>query len=197
LIRTILVDDHELVLRGLQRVLELDSRLQVVGCASTISEALSLCNRLHPDAVVLDLRLPDSRGAAEIPRIKQSTPGAKVLVLTGYGKAREEECLRLGADAFLSKESASDSIVETLCDLFPEVAERARSGLTSREYEVASMMVSGLTNVEIAEALSVSLNTVKTHVANVLRKLNVRDRVGLVRIWAHLGEVAIPNHPNG
>jgi len=185
LIRAILIDDHELVLRGLQRVLELDPRVQVVGVGGSLADAVSLCDRLRPDAVILDLRLPDSRGAQEIPRLKELLPDGKVVILTGYGAAAREECLRMGADAFLTKELASETIAETVCGLFPGVERPSDnlSGLTTREHEVATLMANGLTNGEIADSLCVSLNTVKTHVANVLRKLEVRDRVSLVRIW--------------
>jgi DNA-binding NarL/FixJ family response regulator len=139
---------------------------------------------MNPDVVVLDLRLPDSDGYSAIHGIKQLCPDAKIVAITGYGKTARVAALRSGADAFLTKELASDIITQTICGLFPAYRSRRDDmALSQREQDVARLVASGLTNSEVAKALCVSKNTVKTHLGNVLRKMGCRDRVSLALQW--------------
>jgi two-component system NarL family response regulator len=183
-----LIDDHEIVLEGIERVLTLDGRVEVVSKACSLTEAMVFLEDVSPDVVVLDLRLPDSDGYGAIQRVKEKAPNAKVVAITGYGKAAKAPAMRFGADAFLTKELASDVITQTICDLFPggPTAEAvAHDALSPRELDVARLVATGLSNAEVARALCVSRNTVKTHLGNVMRKLGIRDRVALALHWQH------------
>jgi DNA-binding NarL/FixJ family response regulator len=106
--------------------------------------------------------------------------------MTGYGRTAKAGALRNGADAFLTKELASDSITQTIVELFPVIGGGKREdgkALSQREIDVARLVAAGMSNNEVARALCVSKNTVKTHLANVLRKLKCRDRVSLALYW--------------
>lgn len=180
-----IVDDHEIVVDGLERVLDLDGRVEVVARADSLAAARALLKNTTPEVVLLDLRLPDSQDLNAIAAIRDACPEARIVVLTGYGSAAKQQSRKLGADAFLTKEVASDVIAQTVCDLFPERRDLSapHEALSAREHEVARLVAEGLTNDEIAEALFISRNTVKTHLANVLQKLGLRDRVNLAVHW--------------
>jgi DNA-binding NarL/FixJ family response regulator len=184
LIYVVIVDDHKIVVSGLKSVLELDDRIRVSGTATDVATGRRLCEELKPDVVILDVRMPDSMGLAEIPGFKQANPQMKVLILTGYGDVAQDKALAMGADALLTKELASDVIVETIYKWYPE---KTRNGplqsLSDREREVGRLAAVGLTNPEISAKLFISVNTVKTHLARVLDKFQVRDRTELARRW--------------
>jgi NarL family two-component system response regulator LiaR len=184
-ITALLVDDHEIVLEGIERILTLDGRVDVVGRARSLSEAQVFLEDIAPDVIVLDLRLPDIDGFGGITRVKDLCPRAKVIAMTGYGRTAKAGALRNGADAFLTKELASDSITQTIVELFPVMGGRKEDSeaLSQREIDVARLVAAGMSNNEVARALCVSKNTVKTHLANVLRKLRCRDRVSLALYW--------------
>jgi DNA-binding NarL/FixJ family response regulator len=181
-IRALIVDDHEIVIEGMARVLALDGRVDVAWRAGSLAEAEAMADVVHPDVVLVDLRLPDARGYTAVSVVRGLYPDAKVVAITGYGKAAAAEAKRQGADAFLTKELASDVIAQTICGLFPSQQAQGSdysTTLSSRELEIARLAAAGLTNPEIAKGLSISTNTVKTHLASVMRKLEIRNRVGL------------------
>jgi DNA-binding NarL/FixJ family response regulator len=184
-ITAIIVDDHRVVCEGLAKVLEADGRFEILGLAGSLSEAEVYSRRHQPDAILLDLKLPDSLGYSGIGVIKRLFPEAKVLALTGYGDMAQTAAKRHGADAFLTKELASEVVADTLYNLFPHPAEEEDESqpLTRREYEVARLVADGMSNEEVAAALSLSVNTVKTHLSAVLTKLKLRDRVALALHW--------------
>jgi DNA-binding NarL/FixJ family response regulator len=187
-IRTLIIDDHRIVIDGLSRVLELDGRVDVVATAASLAEAEVLSESAQPDVVLVDLRLPDSIGCSAVERAKTLFPDARIVVITGYGEKAKAEARKLGADAFVTKELASEEIAQTICDFFPSGVEGwpREDRLSSREADVARLVAEGLTNAEVARALCVSSNTVKTHLASVLRKTGVRDRVALALHWKRL-----------
>lgn len=180
-ISALIIDDHRIVSEGIAKVLEADGRFSIVGLAASLAEAQVLAKRVQPDAVLVDLRLPDALGYNAIDTARGLFPEAKILAITGYGDLARAAAKRHGADAFLTKELASDRIADTLSSLFPEgrPVEETSSKLTRRESEVARLVAAGMSNEEVAESLSVSINTVKTHLSAVLSKLQLRDRVAL------------------
>lgn len=182
MIRVGIVDDHKVVVTGLKGILEFDGRIRVVGTAHDLAGGKRLLTEHSPDVLVLDARMPDSRGLMEIPDLRKLSPSTRVLVLTGYGDVALQQALSFGADALLTKELASDVIVDTICSWFPAAANSLEN-LSEREKEVGRLAAGGLTNKEIAEKLFISVNTIKTHLARVLEKLEVRDRTELARKW--------------
>ncbi len=184
LVRVVIVDDHPLVAEGLERILQAVGWIQVIGRATSLHEAQVLLQRQSPDAILLDLRLPDSEGLATIQAVQRCSPQARLVVLTAYDWGLEPKARRLGVDAFLHKEMASGVIIDTLAQLFPSRAAISPvSQLTSREMDVARLAAEGFSNRQIAETLFISGNTVKTHLARVLQKLGLRHRVELARRW--------------
>ena len=186
-IRAVIVDDHPIVAEGLRRVFELAGGVKVVGYARSLAEAKIILREATPDVILSDLRLRDSQGGATIVAIKATCPESKLVVLTATGWGGEAEARRLGADAFLQKESASDVIAEIIHKLFPARARGSVSepALTLREREVARLAAEGMTNPEIAKALYISQNTVKTHLVHIFEKLGLTNRVHLARYWTN------------
>jgi DNA-binding NarL/FixJ family response regulator len=195
----LLVDDHPIFREGLRRVLEEENDLKVIGEAETAAEALEVARRQRPDIVLLDLRLQDGSGLEALPRLIQECPACRVIVISGQGEEHAIPALRLGARGFVSKDTASAELVlairavrrgeiwaeqrvttQLLGDLLRTERERhGEQSLTPREQGVLRMVGEGRRNAEIAEALFISNNTVKTHISSLMRKLGIEDRVQL------------------
>ena len=210
-IRILIADDEELVRTGLQMVLRAEAGLEVVGEARDGEEAVVLAKRLQPDVVLMDIRMPHLDGLEATRRIRESD-GPRVVVLTTFDLDEHVfRALRAGASGFLLKDTPaaqliaairaaaagdallSPSVTRRLIEAFigrPEVSARGRlDELTPREEEVLRLMARGLSNAEIAVELTVGEATIKTHVARVLSKLGVRDRVQAV-VAAYEGGMA-------
>ncbi len=183
--RVIIVDDHEIVIRGLRRVIELDGRVAVVGSAGTVAEGQELCRYAMPEAIILDLRLPDSDETKIVSQFREICPESKIIVLTAYGNVAKDQAIHQGADAFLTKEMASEKIADVVCGLFSSKKSTSRrvEPLSPREQKVAHLVSMGMSNEEVGTALNISTNTVKTHFRRVLSKLGLRDRVQLAAEW--------------
>jgi DNA-binding NarL/FixJ family response regulator len=201
-IGVLLVDDEELVRTGLRAILDAEPDIAVLGEAADGSEVPGLVGRLRPDVVLMDVRMPDVDGIATTRHLTTALPDPpRVLVLTTFGNdGSVYDALRAGATGFLLKRARPAEIVRAVrtvaCGeslLFPAavrdlVATRGRAGgdelrgagLTEREGEVLRWMARGLSNAEIARELIVGVETVKTHVGNVLAKLGARDRTQAV-----------------
>lgn len=215
-IRVLLVDDHELIRRGMKMVLDAEDDLRVVGEASNGAEAVHLAAQLSPDVVLMDIRMPEMDGIEATRRIARSSPSSKVLVLTTFDLDEYAfGSLRAGASGFLLKNTpppqltaairaiaAGDALVSprvtrAMLDLFAtRLPREAKTDddprlnvLTERERDVFLAMAKGLNNTEIGEALFVSESTVKTHVGRVLLKLDLRDRVQAVILAYEIGLV--------
>ena len=209
-IRILIVDDHGMVRFGLRGYLESTPGLTVVGEASNAEDALALIEQLEIDVVLMDLALPNMSGAQATRQIKQSHPGVRVLVLTSFlDDDHVFPAIRAGAAGYLLKDIDPDDLVKAVqatydgqAVLHPQVmdylAERIGQfptpesdpfgQLSERELEVLSLMARGLTNHAIADRLMVSENTVRTHVSNILAKLDLRDRTqaALLALQQHL-----------
>ena len=214
-IGVLLVDDEELVRTGLRAILDAQPDIEVVGEAADGAEVMPLVRRLRPDVVLMDVRMPAIDGIqATRQLIGTMAEPPRVLVITTFeNDDYVYEALRAGAGGFLLKRARPAEGVEAVrvvahgeSLLFPAalrrlVAGRAgRSGqqalaaarLTERESEVLRLMAAGLSNTEIAERLVVGVETVKTHVGNVLAKLSARDRTQAV-IAAYESGFVTPN----
>jgi len=219
-IRVLVVDDEELVRTGLRLILDAEPDLSVVGTASDGRQALAEVRRLAPDVVLMDIRMPGLDGLAATRRIlsEPDVPPCKVVVLTTFDVDEHVfEALRAGASGFLLKDVPADQLAHAIrvaaageALLAPSVTRRLISAfttrpvaapaavspaglgdLTPREVEVLALLAEGLSNAEIAGRLFVGEATVKTHVARVLTKLGVRDRVQAVIVAFRSGLVAI------
>lgn len=217
-VRVLVVDDEELVRTGLRLILEAEPDLTVVGTASDGASAVTAVHRFRPDVVVMDIRMPGIDGLAATRSILGGPDPAscKVVVLTTFDVDEHVyEALRAGASGFLLKDVPADQLVHAIrvaaageALLAPSVTRRliaaftrhapARAGastqlagLTAREVEVLTLLAEGLSNAEIADRLVVGEATVKTHVARVLTKLGVRDRVQAVIVAFRVGLVPL------
>jgi DNA-binding NarL/FixJ family response regulator len=210
-VRILLVDDQELVRRGLRMVLEEEPDLEIVGEAGDGAEAVRAAARVHPDVVVMDVRMPGTDGVEATRLITASGP-ARVLILTTFDLDEYVlAALRAGADGFLLKDTLTADLIQSIRTVHngdaiiapattrrliqhfirrptPAPADLARlDRLTPRERDVFELIGQGQSNAEIAAALFLSEGTVKTHVSRVLTKLDLRDRVQAVVLAHQLG----------
>ena len=204
MIRVVIVDDQPLVRTGLRMIIGSEADLEVVAEASDGQEALEVCRRERPDVVLMDVRMPRVDGIEATVAVTALDPAPRVLVLTTFDADEVVyDALRAGASGFLLKDASEERLVTAIRvvadggSLFaPSVTRRlieefsrgrrptqpiaAMTPLTDRESEMLRLVARGLSNAEIAQQAFVTENTVKTHVANILTKLGVRDRVQAV-----------------
>ena len=219
-IRVLIVDDEELVRTGLRLILEAEPDLSVVGTAGDGASALTAVQRFRPDVVLMDIRMPGLDGLAATRQLLGGPHPAdcKVVVLTTFDVDEHVyEALRAGASGFLLKDVPADQLAHAIrvaaageALLAPSVTRRLITAftrrlpagvggppatglgeLTAREVEVLTLLAEGLSNAEIARRLFVGEATVKTHVARVLTKLGVRDRVQAVIVAFRAGLVPL------
>jgi DNA-binding NarL/FixJ family response regulator len=206
-IRVLIADDQRVVREGLTMVLGLLGNVEVVGAASDGSEAVTLSEELHPDVVLMDLRMPRCDGVEATRLLREREPSIKIVVLTTYADDRSVlDALQAGARGYLTKDASGEEIRQALRDVLddhavidpavqhhlvdaiaaglpaqdPPPPNRLPDGLTRREAEVLSLIASGLSNTEIAERLVVSEGTVKSHINHLLAKIDARDRAQAV-----------------
>ena len=190
MITVLVVDDHPLFRDGLVGLLEVIEDIDVVGVVGDGQAAVSRAVDLRPDVVLMDLNLPTTPGLEATRRIVSAVPDCGVLVLTMLDdQASVLAAMNVGARGYLLKDAGQQEVLAAIRTVAaggavfgPAIAARMRQGsspghgLTGRESEVLAMIAQGLSNIEIARELGLSLKTVQNHVANVLAKLQVQDR---------------------
>ncbi len=214
--RVLIADDQALVRAGFRKLLESTPDVDVVGEAGDGREAVDLARKLRPNVVLMDIRMPRLDGIEATRRLTADAEGIRVLILTTFGlDDYVYEALRAGASGFMLKDAPPEELlaaVEVVArgdaliapavtrSVIEEFVRRSPAEtppppvvdeLTEREREVLELLARGLSNAEIAERLVVSAGTVKTHVAHVLAKLGLRDRVQAV-ILAYESGVVTP-----
>jgi DNA-binding NarL/FixJ family response regulator len=220
-IRVLIADDQPLMRAGFRMVLEVEDDITVVGEAANGEQAVHSAQRLEPDVVLMDIRMPDLDGIAATREITQADGGAvaRVLILTTFDLDEYVyDALGAGASGFLLKDSSPDQLVAAIrvvaggeALLAPSITSRligqfARTRehrpepppgldeLTARELEVFKLLARGMSNAEIAATLVVSDSTIKTHVAHLLAKLGLRDRIHAV-VLAYEAGLVTPGRP--
>jgi DNA-binding NarL/FixJ family response regulator len=201
-IRVLLVDDHQVVRRGLRTFLEVQPDIEVVGEAGDGDEGVLRAQELNPDVILMDVKMPGTDGIAALRKLREEGSKARVLVVTSFTEQRTVvPALRAGAAGYVYKDVDPDALAGAIRSvhaghvlLQPEVADALLSqeqptgqgrgnALTEREREVLSLIADGRSNREIARALVLSEKTVKTHVSNILMKLDLADRTQAA-LWA-------------
>jgi DNA-binding NarL/FixJ family response regulator len=212
----LLADDQAMIRAGLRKILEAEADLRVVGEAGDGADAVDLARDLRPDAVLMDIRMPVLDGIEATRRIVAAQPSVRVLVLTTFGlDTYVFEALRAGASGFMLKDAPPEELVAAVrivaagdallapavtrsvveefvrAPASPPAPPAALDELTPREREVLDLLARGLSNPEICARLVISDATAKTHVARILQKLGLRDRVQVV-IYAYEHGVVTP-----
>lgn len=201
-IKVLIVDDHQVVRQGLRTFLELQEDIEVIGEAEDGQTAVDLVGRLSPNVVLMDLVMPHLDGISATRQVKSLDPGVKVIALTSFAEDDKVfPAIQAGASSYLLKDVSPDGLVEAIraahrgeARLHPDIARKlmeqiahpaARShvpqagGLTEREHDVLQLIAQGHSNQQIADQLVISEKTVKTHVSNMLSKLDLEDRTQL------------------
>jgi NarL family two-component system response regulator LiaR len=199
-IRVMIVDDHDMVRRGLATFLRVDPGLELVGEARNGAEAVQMCEHLQPDVILMDLVMPEMDGSAATQAIRARWPGIQVIALTSF-QERElvRQALRAGAISYLLKNVSMDDLSGAIrmafagrSTLAPEATQAliqdAGQGvllevdLTPREIEVLALLVEGLSNPAIAARLSITRSTARAHVSHILSKLDASNRAEAVAL---------------
>ena len=205
-VRVLIADDHGVVRQGLRMYLALDSEIEVIGEACNGVQALELAHDLRPDVVLMDLLMPEMDGITAITRIRQELPEIEVIALTSVLEdSSVVGAIRAGAIGYLLKDTEADELVQAIksaadgqVQLSPKAAARlmrevrapdSPEDLTEREIDVLRLLAQGHSNKAIALMLSIGEKTVKTHVSNILSKLNVASRTQAALYAVRIGLV--------
>ena len=204
MIRVFAVDDHALLLDGIAALIGNQTDMELVGEASNGREAIELFRQHRPDVTLMDLQMPEMGGIDALSAIRGEFPEARIIVLTTYaGDVQIFRALKAGARGFLLKGLLRKELLETIRavhggqrrlppEIAAEIAEHATdSALTPREIDVLRLIAGGNANKEIASLLSLTEETVKGHVKNILAKLDANDRTHAVTIGLKRGIIEI------
>ncbi len=213
-IRLLLVDDHEIVRAGLRMLFSAEPEVEIIGEASSGEEAVTAVQELAPEVVLMDVAMPGIGGVEATRRIKASHPQVAVLALTMHEDAEYFfEMLGAGASGYVPKRAAPDDLMSAIhivrqgdVYIYPSLARllvkdflhrseasapETREDLTPREQEVLTFIAEGYSNREIADALVISVKTVDRHRENLMRKLQLHNRVELVKYAIEKGMISI------
>jgi len=199
-ISVLIADDHPLIRQGLKQVLELEKDIFVIAQACNGDEAIQFAREYNPDVILMDINMPGINGLQAIKRIKEENIGSKIIVLTIH-EDREYlfKTIQMGAVGYVLKDAETTVLVEAIRSVYSgqsyiqpnmttelvkefnritmnEKKKNDKNTLTAREIEVLKLIAEGLINKEIAKKLYISEKTVKNHLSNIFRKLNVSDR---------------------
>lgn len=208
MIKILIADDHLIIRQGLRLILETETDFELIGEASDGNEAVSLCKKLKPDVVLMDLRMPNMDGLTAIEKLRAEQPNSAVVILTTFN---EDELmlrgLQAGAHGYLLKDTDRNTLFNTIRAaargetlLKPEIMARLLSqnattqttahapiNLTERELEVLNAVARGERSKEIAVQLGISERTVKAHLASIYNKLGVDSRAAAIAVAAQSG----------
>lgn len=204
--KVVLADDHRLMLSGIRRALEADGGFEIVGETQNGAQVLPIVTSTRPDLVLLDLRMPNMDGLACLDEIKRRFPEIRVVMLSAsQNEQMIETALRRGASAYVVKNIDPSDLPSTLRqalegNVYSAIGAPAESesrgpravGLTDREISILKALAKGLSNDEIAKEFWVARQTVKFHLTNIYRKLDVRNRTEAIRKAYAFGIVESP-----
>lgn len=196
----LLVDDHHVVRMGLRSLLSIEPDMEVVAEASNASEAVQLANQLHPDVILMDIRLPDRSGIEACREIKQTHPNTHILMLTSYADDdMVTEAIAAGATGYVLKHLSTDELLHAVRTIGQggsvldakvakqilnyvkrtqkETSTAAFRDLSQREMQVLNLVAMGMSNADIANELMLSATTVRNHVSAILNKLGLSNRI--------------------
>lgn len=205
-IRLLIADDHAVVRQGLRMFLSLEPDFEIIGEATNGKQAVQLARQLRPDVILMDLLMPEMDGVTAIGAVRAELPDTEVIALTSVLEDNAViGAIKAGAIGYLLKDTESDELIRAIkaaaagqVQLSPKAAARlmrevrapeTREALTERETEVLRLLAQGRANKEIAYILSIGEKTVKTHVSNILSKLNVSSRTQAALYAARIGLV--------
>jgi DNA-binding NarL/FixJ family response regulator len=203
LIRILTVDDHPLLRKGIAALVNAEDDMKLVAEASSGEEAVEKFRAYRPDVTLMDIQLSGLNGIETISQIHKCFPSARIIVLTTYsGDIQVVRAIRAGARAYLLKRQVHRELLETIRavhagqrripqEIAVEFVDHPRDDLTSREIDVLRLIATGNANKEIANQLSIGEASVKSHVANILSKLDAKDRAHAVTIGLKRGIIEL------
>ena len=195
--KVMITDDHSLIREGIRQLLEFDGSIEVIGEASNGVECLEKLEVLSPDVLLLDINMPEMNGIDVLKKLKETESDVKVLILTVHNELDYLlKAIDIGVDGYILKDSESSELkkaIDIICkgenyiqpSLIPALNNQLANRdvdkdkidlLTSREYEVLIQVANGMSNKEIATNLNISERTVKNHISNIFKKIDVSDR---------------------
>lgn len=196
-ISILIADDHSMIREGLKQLIELEEELKVIGLANDGKEAIDKIKMLHPDVLLLDVNMPVLNGIDTLAEIKRENLDVKVIMLTIHNEGEYLiRAVELGCDGYILKESSSDELKKAIYNVYEgkryiqpymapilnsylatrEQNDKKLVGLTKREIQVLKLVAEGLSNRDIAKKLKISERTIKNHVSNIFKKIQVSDR---------------------
>ncbi|TDQ57601.1 LuxR family two component transcriptional regulator [Mesocricetibacter intestinalis] len=198
--KVLIIDDHPLMRRGIKQLIELDDSFETIGDAGNGNEGIALALRMSPDLIILDLNMKGLSGLDTLKALRREGVDARILILTvSDSKADVYALIDAGADGYLLKDTEPDTLLEQIRSvaqgevilsdsiknllLQQHACENPIHSLTDREMDVLQLIATGLSNKQIAAQLFISEETVKVHIRNLLRKLNVHSRVAATVLY--------------
>jgi DNA-binding NarL/FixJ family response regulator len=191
-INILIADDHVLLRQGLKQIIELEEDMKVIYQASDGEEAYEIAKKISPDIILMDINMPNINGIKAAKMLKNDNPKNKIMFLTIYNdKEYLMEALKIGVEGYILKDADSDELIKAIRtisnggvyihpSLVSEIenldSDECKKELTDREMQILSLIAEGYSNKEIADKLFLSEKTVKNHVYNIFRKLDVKDR---------------------